>query len=423
MTVIRQGEGADGPGSARDRGADPPAAFDGRRRALAAILIRNLLLNVATFGFYRFWAKTRLRRYVWRHVRFLGDPLEYLGTARELLTGFLVAVAVLAPLFGLYFLVEFFVGGAFAAAPLVLDAFYYLALFLLVEVAVYRVRRYRLTRTAWRGVRFGLGGSSLEYALISGGYGLAALATLGFAYPWWRVATVRYAARHARFGVARLALEADARWLFRRWLAVAAPVATAVAAFVWINGWTFGPLASDFGRFVSEAGHAGANDVVDGSYLKRIQFWPLALVLTSPVLWIWYRAVEFRHLIGGTRVGGMAFDSGLRGGYVFKAYALFLATLIGASFLAGVAAATMISLVFLESTAFSGGIFAMSFLTINVLFYNFVRTLILDFALLRHVCETLRPSDRHALDGVEQSPEGVPRRGEGLADALDVGGF
>ena len=47
------------------------------------LLLRNLLLTIITVGIYRFWAKTRVRQFFWRHTKLLGDRLEYLGTGGE----------------------------------------------------------------------------------------------------------------------------------------------------------------------------------------------------------------------------------------------------------------------------------------------------------------------------------------------------
>ena len=47
---------------------------------------------------------------------------------------------------------------AFASVPL------FAFLYLFTQFALYRARRYRLTRTVWRGVRFWMGGSGWSYA-------------------------------------------------------------------------------------------------------------------------------------------------------------------------------------------------------------------------------------------------------------------
>ena len=56
---------------------------------------------------------------------------------------------------------------AFASFPLI--AFFYL----FGQFAIYRARRYRLTRTVWRGVRFWMNGSGWAYAGAGGAVGPA----------------------------------------------------------------------------------------------------------------------------------------------------------------------------------------------------------------------------------------------------------
>ena len=63
---------------------------------LFGIYMVNLLLTIVTLGIYRFWAKTRIRRYLWSHTEFLGDRFEYTGTGKELLIGFLIVFTFLA---------------------------------------------------------------------------------------------------------------------------------------------------------------------------------------------------------------------------------------------------------------------------------------------------------------------------------------
>ena len=213
--------------------AEPPKQllFDGSRKPLFWLLLRNLGLTIVTLGIYRFWAKTRVRQFFWRHTKLLDEPLEYLGTGAELFVGFLIAIVILVPLAAIYSLLGFFSVGQPFALSLAIDIVYYMLLAFLVQVAIHRMRRYRLTRTAWRGVRFGLDGSSIRYALISFGYGILSTMTLSLAHPWLRVATMKYFFNNARFGTAPLSLEASGRWLFKRWLVVAAPLAVGLAFF------------------------------------------------------------------------------------------------------------------------------------------------------------------------------------------------
>src|SRR5262245_54744300 len=81
----------------------PPAAgtarFVGDESAYWRLMVRGAVLLMVTLGIYRFWLATDQRRFLWANTEIAGDALEYTGTARELLIGFLVAVAVLVPLY------------------------------------------------------------------------------------------------------------------------------------------------------------------------------------------------------------------------------------------------------------------------------------------------------------------------------------
>lgn len=175
-----------------------PAAvrFTGRNAEFRRLVIRGALLELVTFGFYRFWLATDIRRHLWSNSEVDGDALEYTGRGKELLLGFLFAMAVLVPVFLAYFLagLAFERYKAFASLPL------YAFLYLFGQFAVYRARRYRLTRTIWRGIRFWMTGSGWAYALRALLWGLLLIPTLGFAYPWRTAALERYKLRHTFYG-------------------------------------------------------------------------------------------------------------------------------------------------------------------------------------------------------------------------------
>src|SRR5262245_46636564 len=162
----------------------PPAAspviFTGVRRDFSRLIVRGAMLELITLGFYRFWLATDMRRHFWSHTSVEGDAPEYTGTAMELLIGFLIALAILVPLNLVYFFLtlEVELWKAFASIPLLL--FFYL----FYQFAMYRARRYRLTRTVWRGVRFWMKGSGWDYAWRAGLWTLAMFLSFGLAIPW-----------------------------------------------------------------------------------------------------------------------------------------------------------------------------------------------------------------------------------------------
>ena len=80
------------------------ARFLGQRRFYWRLLIRGAALLMVTLGIYRFWLVTDVRRFLWSNTEIAGEALEYTGTALELLLGFLVAIALLIPIYAGFFL-------------------------------------------------------------------------------------------------------------------------------------------------------------------------------------------------------------------------------------------------------------------------------------------------------------------------------
>src|SRR6202035_5284301 len=97
-----------------------PVAFSGDRKQFFHLVLRGAALELLTVGFYRFWLATDIRRHMWSNTLIDGDAAEYTGRGRELLVGFLFALAILVPIYLAYFLVsvEFERLEGFASVPL-----------------------------------------------------------------------------------------------------------------------------------------------------------------------------------------------------------------------------------------------------------------------------------------------------------------
>src|SRR3712207_3423042 len=173
-----------------------PMSFTGDGGTFFKMLLRGGFLQIPTFGFYRFWLTTQVRRHLWSHTRIGSESFEYTGTAKEILIGFLIALAVLVPIYLAYFMLGVLAEEiqAFASIPL------FLLLWVLGYFASYRSRNYRATRTTFRGLRFWMDGSGWAYAVRAILWDLATILTLGLAYPWRAAALERYKMRHTHFG-------------------------------------------------------------------------------------------------------------------------------------------------------------------------------------------------------------------------------
>src|SRR5215207_2470789 len=249
-----------------------PVAFAGDRGDFFRLILRGSLLQVPTAGFYRFWLITDIRRHLWGQTLIGREGLEYTGTGRELAIGFMIALAVLSPIYVVYFVLGLAAERlqAFASLPL------FLILYVFGQYAAYRARRYRATRTIFRGVRFWMTGSAWRYAGKTFLWDLATLLSLGLALPWRMAALERYKMQNTRFGDVPGDFVGTGGTLFRRgvglWiLALGLPVAGATPELV--------PVAAVVAT--------------------------LAL-LGLPVVFVLFRATAMRWLIDGVRFGAVA---------------------------------------------------------------------------------------------------------------------
>src|SRR5262249_59037940 len=162
--------------------------FLGQRRSYWRLLIRGAALLMVTLGIYRFWLVTDVRRFLWSNTEIAGEALEYSGTALELLLGFLIAIALLIPIYTAFFLAALDLGLLGQLSGLIAFG----ALAVLGQYAIYRARRYRLTRTVYRGLRFHQKGSAWAYAFRATLWCIATALTFGLVYPFQLASLERY---------------------------------------------------------------------------------------------------------------------------------------------------------------------------------------------------------------------------------------
>lgn len=256
------------------------------------------LLQIPTFGFYRFWLTTDIRRHLWSHTRLGGDAFEYTGRARELLIGFLIALAILVPLYIGYFIlsIEAERWQAFASVP------FGLVIYVLAHYGTYRARRYRATRTIFRGIRLWMTGSGWSYAGRAILWDIVTALSLGFALPWRAAALERFKMRHTHFGDLEGSFAGTGWVFFKRgwwlWLLIVAPP---------ILMLVFG-AAVLFQLYV-------LMEEVEPSETFNAAAMSLAFLLWIPALMFGYplyRAIEMRWWLQGVRFGDVAMTSGLR---------------------------------------------------------------------------------------------------------------
>lgn len=413
--------------------APPPdratGRFFGSEGTFFALLARGAVLLMFTLGIYRFWLNTDIRRFLWGNSEIAGDGLEYTGTARELLIGFLMAVVLLVPINALIFL------GTLAPGLLPFSsALGFVLLALLGQFAYFRARRYRLTRTVYRGVRFHQTGSGWAYSLRANLWLVVIVLTLGLAYPWSLSSLERYKMRHTHFGSLAGHFEGSGTRLFFRgillWLLVMVPLLAGLFAVFASIDWV--ALASALTAagvdpwkklFETNPEFAGSLGLLVGAVVWAI----LAGALLYPV----FRAIITRWWLAGLRMGGIEAASRLRIGQVYKVYArfvgfAFLFSLV-ASIAGGMAFALFVqvakSLPQGDVVEIAGVVFALIGYVMVMLAYSTLYQATVTIRMWRLSFETTELSGLAALETVESRPAGSTAFGEGLADALDVGGM
>lgn len=174
-------------------------AFHGTGGTLLGMHIVNTCLTIVTLGAYHFWGKAKIRRYLFSQTAFAGDRFVYHGTGKELYQGFLKAMLV----FGIpYFALS--AAHAFLALPrwvdLSLQMLAGLVLFLYVPIAIVNARRYRCTRTSWRGIRFSFRGRTWDFLKLYAGGWFFTVLSIGTYYPYFQTRRQAFFHSHTYFG-------------------------------------------------------------------------------------------------------------------------------------------------------------------------------------------------------------------------------
>jgi len=156
------------------------------------------ILSVLTLTLFRFWGRTQFRRRLWKDTIIGGEPLEYVGKGSELFFGFLIAVfAIGLPLVGAVLAAQLLLQPPFS---FILIFAVYIGFYLLVFAALFLARRYQLSRTLWRGVRFEQTGAPFAFALTAFGQALLAGVTFGWFAPKMRLNLAEWMWSRTRFG-------------------------------------------------------------------------------------------------------------------------------------------------------------------------------------------------------------------------------
>ena len=414
-TLTSQGEGA----------ASAPAPLNGafltEKSKLFGLAFWTGLLTVLTLGIYRFWARTRLRRYIWSAIDAGGDSFEYTGTGLEKFLGFLIALVVLAVYLGLLQVGLSFIGfnlwGAVTLEPsgprdvlIQLGVTYVtgLAVLPLIFYAQYRSRRYMLSRTRWRGLRFGLDAEALGYVWRALLYFALSLVTFGLLIPLATFRLEKYMTDRMWYGDA--GFEQQGQW----WRLYPAMKHLLIALGVLVLGGAVGIFGSTRGL--------GAVIIIAGS------IWFLCGL-------VYYQVESFKYLTahklldGTVRFTSNAYSQRVIGifvlGIILIAILTFVLVLLfgivfasGGSVLNGGGAGIRLFAGAGVAVALAAVLGYIAFLVL----IGALLTVFISAPILGHYVDTLRVENAQLLEQINQRAGDRMADADGFADALDIGG-
>jgi len=406
MTLAGEGDG---------KGA---AMFGGRRRQLFWLLLRGYLLMLPTLGIYRFWLATQKRRFYWHNTSIDGDPLEYTGTAAQLLLGFLFAVAFFLPIY-----LAFFYFSTQSAEVAVLGYSGVALLFwYLTGYAIYRARDFRLSRTLWRGIRFDQRGSAWGYATRRFFWSILVVLTLGLTYPFMAGSLWRYRYLNSWYGDRQFGFTGS-------WKTVAGPFYLTYFGLLLVVIATF---------FIASAGPSLAFE--DG----RVAGWPALLALLVSALLVvagsqYYRARALTRLFSSIRIGQARLAVKVTARALFAQCLVYGLSLLGVAALAAAVTAGVAGLLsggvsltglpngeevtrFLQTGWVQFAVVALAYLSV-IAALGLCFELVFGFGFWALVARDATVTDAETLRSVRAAAEDRAVIGEGLADALNVGSY
>lgn len=177
--------------------------FHGKGSDFFGIIIVNWLLTVVTLGFYYPWAKANKLKYLYGETSLNGDRFAFHGTGKEMFKGFIKAIVFFILIYVLLFVF------VFLKMPWLGILFFYGGILAILPLAIHGSYRYRMSRTSWRGIRFGYRGNRNELIMNFFKWVFFTIITLGFYASWFSMNLRSYLLSNVRFGDAEFEYTGD----------------------------------------------------------------------------------------------------------------------------------------------------------------------------------------------------------------------
>ena len=390
--------------------------YHGDKKTLFWLVMKTSFLTLITLGIYRFWAKTRIRKYLWSGTAAGQDSFEYTGTGLEKFLGFLVAIVVLAIYLGIVQMILLFFGlslmadATTTAGKIAQIASIYISFFAVIPLilfAQYRARRYKMARTRWRGIRFGMDSAAWGFVWRAIAHSFLTIITLGLMVPRQTFYLEKYMADCTWFGDAQFVQNG-------RWQSLYPGLKHIGLGILILIGASVVAATLEAFRLAFLLGIVGYIWLIFGS--------------------VYYRIFALNYLTENKLLNGqIGFYSDAQTGKVvgsaIKGTLLIalVAAVIGLVF-AGVGAVLLNSVNFQNSSDLMGVVGGVLGIIGFVAYIGFLLLLsALSFIwiiqpIIAHVVDNIVLSGAEHLDAIQQRSADAGADADGFADALDIGG-
>jgi uncharacterized membrane protein YjgN (DUF898 family) len=250
---------------------------------LFGIYAINLFFTILTLGVYYFWGKTRVRRYLLSQTEFDGDRFEWHGTGKELFIGFLKAFIIFLPVIAAVVLAGFY-GEDYPILGFLVPLVIYPAALVLIPIATVGSRRYRMSRTSWRGIRFSFRGHAKPFMKVYISGLLLTGLTIGLYAPFFWNNVRKFLVDHSYFGTVKFQYDGEGGQLLGRFIrAVLLSIVTFGIYWFWFVAerqryyWAHTYVAT--ARFRSTMAGGPLFRMIFGNFLL--------LIITLGIAWPW----------------------------------------------------------------------------------------------------------------------------------------
>ena len=364
-------------------GGEPISVEYTESDGLLGLCLKNFLLTIVTLTIYRFWAKTNVRRHVWSNIKINGQALEYTGTGMELFLGALIIFAII----GLPFIIISVAAQFLLDDPeIVVVALQFVFLFgfmLLYGMAVYRARRYRLSRTLWRGIRGTLTGSSFSFSMLFFGSMLLKGLTWGWSTPAMNLNIQQRMFGDMMFGDKSFKFKGPAGPLYARYAICWILTPVIIIAAIALIALLFSGSLTGFEAYADKL-EKGDLDATSVWYIVAIYVGVFAFYVGIAILWTAYTAREMMLFAEYTTFDNARFRFDVT---VLSLIGLWLGNLLIMIFTLGIGQPYVVQ------------------------------------RLMRYMCNRISVDGTVDVSAIQQSTAAIDKRGEGLVEAFDIDAF